>query len=159
MIASKRRGSLSHYPEAFSYKLIIKLGFRAGRSTPASDVGRLRPHTTAEIDRFVGMRIRERRTALGMTQRELAQALRVALPTLPKYGQGSVSLSASRFYEIARHLSASPDYFFEGFEERRSAELPVNQRLLLSFMHSVSEIDSEAHWEVLSHLVRGLAGS
>ena len=119
-------------------------------------MGRRKPHKS--IDQFIGMRIRERRTVLGLSQRELAQALGAQAPLLSKYELGENSVSVSLLYEIASLLNTSPEYFFEGIDDHHSTELLAKQRVLLSFMRSVSEIGSEAHREVLRHLVRGLAG-
>lgn len=125
-------------------------------TSPVGEVGRHEPHNT--IDRFIGMRIRERRTVLGMSQHELAQALGIEPPALSKCELGEISVSAPRLYEVARLLSTSPDYFFDGFEDHHPTELPAKQRRLLSFMRSVSEIGCGAHQELVHHLVRGLAG-
>lgn len=92
-----------------------------------------------------------------MSPRELARLLGAEPPMLSRYELGETSVSAARLYEIARLLSTSPEYFFEGFEDHHLPELPAKQRLLLSFMRSVGEIDSEAHRDVMLHLVRGLA--
>ncbi|HEV2173541.1 MAG TPA: helix-turn-helix transcriptional regulator, partial [Nitrospira sp.] len=89
-----------------------------------------KPHTT--IDRHIGRRIRERRTLLGMSQRELAQLLGVEPPMLSRYEIADTTVTASRLYEIARILRSSPEYFFEGFDDHHSMEFSARQRLLLS---------------------------
>ena len=94
-----------------------------------------------------------------MSQRELAQRVGVAAFMMSKYELGGNGLSASLLYEIAGQLAISPEYFFEGFEDPRSTELPAKQRLLLSLVRSSGQIRSKVHLEALAHIVRVLAGN
>ena len=119
-------------------------------------MGRHKPYTT--IDRFIGMRIRERRAVLGMTQRELAEPLGLASFVISTYEAGSHSIGASRLYEIARLLRISPEYFFEGFEDHYTPKPPARQRLSLGFVRSISQIDNKADLEAVAHVVRVMAG-
>jgi transcriptional regulator with XRE-family HTH domain len=64
------------------------------------------------LDDLVGARIRERRTDLGLTQRQLADRINLAPPQVLRYERGSLRLSAGRFYEIARALNMPIDYYF-----------------------------------------------
>ena len=114
--------------------------------------------TREPIDQFIGMRIRERRTALGVTQRELAQPLGVAPVVISKYEVGDNSISAARLYEIAKQLGIAPDYFFQGFEDCHATDMPANQRMLLNFMRDLGQIENKAYIEALSNIVRALIG-
>jgi len=110
------------------------------------------------IDRFVGARIRERRTLLGLSQRDLAE--RIGLPTqqmVAKYERGENAVSASRLYEIASALGVSVDYFFERIEQGAAAQLPAHLPMLLNLLRSLGEIKREEVRDAINHLVRALA--
>lgn len=66
------------------------------------------------IDQHVGERIRLRRTELGLTQEQLAEALDVSYQQIQKYETGANRISAGRMFEIARKLGVDVNYFFEG---------------------------------------------
>ena len=71
----------------------------------------------SSIDRFVGARVRLRRTALGVTQERLAQALGITFQQVQKYEKGANRIGAGRLQEIARVLDAPPSFFYEGAPE------------------------------------------
>jgi len=75
-----------------------------------------RPRAAA-ANRFVGMRIRERRTLLGLSMPQLAEMVGVTYQQLNKYETGINNVYVGRLYDIARELSAPLEYFFEGLEE------------------------------------------
>ncbi len=64
------------------------------------------------IDRHVGERIRLRRTELGLTQEQLAEALDVSYQQIQKYETGANRISAGRIFEISRKLAVDIGYFF-----------------------------------------------
>ena len=110
------------------------------------------------IDRFVGARIRERRLMLGLSQRELAETVgTVTQQMIYKYELGHDAVAASRLYEIAGALGTSVNYFFDSFERNEAAQRSAHPPLLLKLMRSFSEIESEAHRDAISYLIRALA--
>ncbi|MBI3452369.1 MAG: helix-turn-helix transcriptional regulator [Rhodospirillales bacterium] len=64
------------------------------------------------IDALVARRIRQRRTACGLSRRALADALGFSLRQLEKYEQGAKRVGASRLYRIARALDVKVVWFF-----------------------------------------------
>ena len=72
---------------------------------------------TKRIDEHVGERIRLRRTELGLTQEQLADALDVSYQQIQKYETGANRVSAGRILEIARKLGVDVGYFFEGLSD------------------------------------------
>jgi transcriptional regulator with XRE-family HTH domain len=66
------------------------------------------------IDVHVGLRVRLRRTLLGMTQDKLASALGITFQQVQKYERGSNRIVASRLYEMSQVLDVPVSYFFEG---------------------------------------------
>ena len=69
------------------------------------------------VDRHVGLHIRMRRKALGISQEKLAEALGLTFQQVQKYERGANRVSASKLWEIARALKTNVAYFYEGLEE------------------------------------------
>jgi transcriptional regulator with XRE-family HTH domain len=121
------------------------------------------PHSNkarSTVDHFVGMRIRERRRALGLTQRELAESAAADLTPqqLHNYELGKNGVSSGMLYEIARALRTSPECFFEGLDTDHPVTQETSlQRLMNDLMRSLGELKSGEHLEAIGHLTRGLA--
>jgi transcriptional regulator with XRE-family HTH domain len=73
--------------------------------------------STKRVDQLVGERIRARRTELGLTQEQLADALGVSYQQIQKYETGANRISAGRLFEIARKLDVDLAFFFEHAED------------------------------------------
>jgi transcriptional regulator with XRE-family HTH domain len=68
------------------------------------------------VDRHVGLHIRMRRKALGISQERLAEQLGLTFQQVQKYERGANRVSASKLWEIARALRTNVAYFYEGLE-------------------------------------------
>jgi transcriptional regulator with XRE-family HTH domain len=69
------------------------------------------------VDRHVGLHIRMRRKALGISQEKLAESLGLTFQQVQKYERGANRVSASKLWEIARALKTNVAYFYEGLED------------------------------------------
>lgn len=69
-----------------------------------------------KVDVFVGRRIRYGRTALGLTQPQLAAKLKITYQQLHKYETGKNRVSSSRLFEIGQVLGVDVSFFFEGLD-------------------------------------------
>lgn len=67
------------------------------------------------VDVFVGQKLRSRRSLIGITQENLAEAAGITFQQVQKYEKGRNRLSASRLYQFSRVLDVPVAYFFEGF--------------------------------------------
>lgn len=111
-----------------------------------------------DTDRYVGLRIRERRIMLGLSQQQMAEMIGVTYQQTHKYERGINRISAGRLYEIAQVLKVPVSYFFEGLdEESAESDLPPRQRMCLELARNFSQIESERHQEALSQMARALA--
>jgi transcriptional regulator with XRE-family HTH domain len=110
-----------------------------------------------DIDRYVGMRIRERRVMLGLSQQQMADMIGVTYQQAHKYERGINRISAGRLYEIAQVLSVPVSFFFEGVDESTDGEPSLRQRMCLELARNFTQIPSERHREALSQLARALA--
>jgi len=66
------------------------------------------------IDRHVGLRIRLRRRELGVSQERLADSIGLTFQQVQKYERAANRVSASKLWEMAKALSTSITYFYEG---------------------------------------------
>lgn len=72
--------------------------------------------TIHPVDLHVGKRLRESRTAHGVTQAELGADLGISAQQVQKYENGSNRISASKLFEIAGRLGTGVDWFFDGLD-------------------------------------------
>jgi transcriptional regulator with XRE-family HTH domain len=84
-----------------------------------------------ELDRHIGMRLRERRVALGMTQSELGDQLGVSFQQLQKYEGGVNSFSPWGLWRVANCLGVPVSYFFEGLEDHSAGEFDLDRSALI----------------------------
>ena len=66
------------------------------------------------VDVHVGLRLRQRRTALGISQQKLASSQRITFQQVQKYERGANRISASRLYRLSEVLDVPVTSFFEG---------------------------------------------
>jgi transcriptional regulator with XRE-family HTH domain len=116
-----------------------------------------------DVDRYVSLRIRQRRIMLGLTQQQMAELIGVTYQQAHKYETGINRISAGRLYQIARALGVAISYFFEdvdpgnGAPAARAQELMPQQRMLLELARNFAAIKSRKHQEAICHLARALS--
>jgi len=66
------------------------------------------------IDIHVGVRLKQRRALLGMSQTALADMVGLTFQQIQKYERGSNRTGASRLYEFSKVLNVPISYFFDG---------------------------------------------
>ncbi|MBL8629665.1 MAG: helix-turn-helix transcriptional regulator [Rhodospirillaceae bacterium] len=111
-----------------------------------------------DIDRHVGIRIRERRVMLGLSQQQMADMIGVTYQQAHKYERGINRISAGRLYEISRVLNVPITFFYEGLDGREDdGAVGQRQRMCLELARNFSAIGNEKHQEALSQLARALA--
>jgi transcriptional regulator with XRE-family HTH domain len=85
------------------------------RGTPGPDWERRnQPHP---VDIHVGSRLRQRRTALGMSHEKLAASQGVSFQQMQKYERATNRISASRLYHLSKALDVPVTFFFEGIPD------------------------------------------
>lgn len=73
--------------------------------------------STNSIDEHVGMRLKLKRSALGITQSELGDIAGVTFQQIQKYEKGANRIGAGRLYKFSTILNVPISYFFDGLEE------------------------------------------
>lgn len=111
------------------------------------------------IDRHVGLRIRERRITMGLSQQQLASIIGVTYQQAHKYERGLNRVSAGRLFEIAKALAVEPSWLFEGLptQGEEAYTLAPRQRMSLELMRNFMLIRDEKHQDALSQMARSLA--
>lgn len=110
------------------------------------------------VDRHVGMRIRERRLMLGLSQQQLADAVGVTYQQAHKYERGLNRIAAGRLFEISQVLGVPISWFFDGMGPGRDpAPMTQRQRLCLEVARNFAQIGNERHQLALSQMARALA--
>jgi transcriptional regulator with XRE-family HTH domain len=69
-------------------------------------------HTKTGISKQIGPRIRARRLAVGMTQKQLGAKIGVTYQQVQRYEHGTDRLTVDRLYEIAIVLEVAPGMLF-----------------------------------------------
>jgi len=67
------------------------------------------------LDIYIGRRLRERRTELGMSQKELAAELGLSHQQVHKYEIATDRISASQLFHISKALDVTIPFFFQGW--------------------------------------------
>src|SRR3954470_2230881 len=88
------------------------------------------------VDRHVGLRIRLRRKELGVSQERLAQAIGLTFQQVQKYERAANRVSASKLWDMARVLSTSISYFYEGLEGAEATAPNASRDLVQDFLLS-----------------------
>ncbi|NJM25443.1 MAG: helix-turn-helix transcriptional regulator [Bacteroidia bacterium] len=73
---------------------------------------------THELDRFVGARIRERRTMLGYTQQQLADYTGLDRPYISELERGLLLPSLETIFRLATQLEVRPKDMIENVETK-----------------------------------------
>jgi len=68
-------------------------------------------------DQFIGRRLRERRTLLGVSQSRLGGLESLTFQQIQKYETGKNRISAGRLWRFSKILHVHIFYFFDGLEE------------------------------------------
>lgn len=102
------------------------------------------------IDVHVGVRIRQRRILLGMSQEKLAEALDLTFQQVQKYERGTNRVGAGRLFALSQALKVPVSYFFDELAEIQTT--PTN-----TVAEAGSEPDLMSRRETLN-LVRAYYG-
>ena len=103
-----------------------KKGSKSRRGRKAIDPNGA-PHI---VDIHVGNQLKKLRVRRQLSQQGLAELLDLTFQQIQKYEGGKNRLSASRMYEISRHLQVSPSYFFEGIDPKLDEAITGNNNVL-----------------------------
>ena len=105
------------------------------------------------VDVHVGVRVRMRRTLLGMSQEKLGRAVGLTFQQIQKYERGVNRIGASRLFNLSRILEVLVSFFFEDLPATLSGVKAGRARGLVEAPASPFEPDLLSKLETL-RLVR-----
>ncbi|MFT6558472.1 helix-turn-helix domain-containing protein [Sneathiella sp.] len=108
----------------------------------------------------VGERIRTRRTQLGLTQLQLAEALNISYQQVQKYETGANRISAGRLYELSVKLQVEISYFFGDLQIQESTppmEHGGKGRATIELVRNYNEISDPSVRASVNSLIRALS--
>jgi len=79
------------------------------------------------IDVFIGKKIKNRRTILGITQKDLGKIVGVSAQQIQKYETASNRVACSTLYVLSKHLKIPVDYFFDANTHHHSLSVQEDQ--------------------------------
>ena len=116
-------------------------------------------HPRMDVDRYVSLRLSERRAMLGLTQQQIATLIGVTCQQAHKYETGINRISAGRLYQLAHALEVEVAYFFAGADTGAVPQSSRHQRVMLELARCFLAIADRTHQEALCSLARTLAGN
>ena len=72
---------------------------------------------SAQLNQHLGKKLRLKRTSLGLTQTQVAQAINVTFQQIQKYEKGTNGVSSARLLQLANFLKVPVKYFFEDYQD------------------------------------------
>jgi len=104
-----------------------------------------------ELNQHLGKQLRARRSALGLTQTQVARAINVTFQQIQKYEKGTNGVSSSRLLQLANFLKVPIKYFFENFKDFQNSDTQVkNDNSLEAFVSKLSEVEKEKLFNILN---------
>ncbi len=101
----------------------------------------------SEVDLEIGSRIRLRRAMLGLSQKQLGDAIALTPQQVQKYEKGTNRIAASTLFVVAEALNVPISFFFDGLPKRQldgyeadSATL-VDRRETLDLLRAYHKVD------------------
>ena len=114
-----------------------------------------------EIEKNVGVAIKNLRKLKGHTRAELGEILRVSHQQMAKYENGVNRISAGKLYMLSRIMNVSVDYFFSDIAKKSllpdSGESFVSDREQIEFARNFSLIKSQRKKELVKLLLKAIA--
>jgi transcriptional regulator with XRE-family HTH domain len=106
------------------------------------------------VDVHVGLRLRQRRWRLAMSQAELGDAVGLTFQQIHMYERGSSRIGSSRLYEFAKVLDVPVSYFFDEMPSKALSGRPMSGRGRKGFGEAGTpfeqEVDSLSKRETLN---------
>ncbi|MBN9527974.1 MAG: helix-turn-helix domain-containing protein [Alphaproteobacteria bacterium] len=77
------------------------------------------------LNQKVGAKVRERRILLGMSQRQLADAIGLTFQQVQKYENGTNRIDAARLAALSQALNVPPQWFFHDLGDTETVKAPT----------------------------------
>lgn len=78
---------------------------------------------TTSIDEYVGLKLKIKRSCLGITQGELGERTGVTFQQIQKYEKGVNRIGAGKLYEYSKIFNVPINYFFDGYDSNKPTKI------------------------------------
>lgn len=103
------------------------------------------------VDIHVGLRLRMRRSILGISQDKLAKSVGLTFQQIQKYERGTNRVSAGRLYQFAKLLDVPVIYFYEQLGEQPEIPPSFSQRQF-EIIQLIDRVDNDTQKSILQLL-------
>ena len=110
-----------------------------------------------DIDKHVGIRLRQARQFAPFSQTELGGRIDVTFQQIQKYETGANRVSAGKLYQLANLLGVEITYFFEGLPDLPAEEERHFKRENMMLALRIASIKNEGVKKALIGLLKALA--
>lgn len=119
----------------------------------------IRKRKPQEIDIQVGYNLNCLRTALGLSQAELAEAINVSVGQIQKYEKGQNRISASRLYIFSQILGCELTEFFQGCQKGKIAvpQIQPNSQQEAKIINTLRQVKDPTTYQLILRLIENLA--
>ena len=107
-----------------------------------------------DLNRYIGIKIRQKRIELNLTQTKVARALNVTFQQIQKYEKGTNGLSASRMQALSNYFKVPISYFFDGFTEFKEEFNLENNLINIEFLNKLITSLSTEYRQKLIELIK-----
>ena len=105
------------------------------------------------LNQHLGKKLRLRRTTLGLTQTQVAQAINVTFQQIQKYEKGTNGVSSARLLQLSNFLKVKIKYFFEDFADYQTDLKTEVENLNFSFLSRLfSDLETSEKQKILDIL-------
>lgn len=106
------------------------------------------------VDIHVGRRVREARSAKGLSQEKLGNLLGISFQQVQKYEKGTNRIGASRLWGLSNALEVPVAYFFDGLEYETEVQEDFLPRRTIHMAHEIDNIQDEALRNQILNLIK-----
>ena len=110
-----------------------------------------------KIDIIVFNRIKHRRVALNINQKDMASKIGVSMQQYNKYERGENRITAGRLNEIAKILKVNISYFFQEEKDNKLEGENYNLSEISEFIKLFSGIESQEKRRALLNIMKSLS--
>jgi transcriptional regulator with XRE-family HTH domain len=104
-----------------------------------------------ELNQHLGKQLRARRSALGLTQTQVARAINVTFQQIQKYEKGTNGVSSGRLLQLSNFLKVPVKYFFEDFKDFQNLDKQEkSDNSLEAFVSKLSEVEKDKLFNILN---------
>jgi DNA-binding XRE family transcriptional regulator len=93
--------------------IVISKSSLVSKAVKRAKSRKIAPRSASPVDKYIGVRMREQRLAIQMSQAQLGRELGVSFQQVQKYETGKNRVSAARLFMICKALNVSLSSMFE----------------------------------------------